>query len=202
MKHNKLILICLILSLLNGCAAVVVGGVAAVGSAIHDRRTTGAVVDDQGIEIKATDLIHKNQGPGKGNHIKVTSYNGILLITGEVKTAEQKNQIEQIASNIEKVRRVVNELEIRPQTSVWRRSRDSLLTGQVKSSLLGIRGIKGFDPTRVKVVSVRKTVYLMGLVTAEEAEAAAKRTSRVPGVHKVVKVFEYIEADSNISPKL
>ncbi|MEM9532935.1 MAG: BON domain-containing protein [Pseudomonadota bacterium] len=181
------------LFLLQGCAAAVVGGVAVGASAIHDRRATEQVVADSAINLKVTDAIHRSNGPGKDSHIKNTTYNGTVLLTGEALTAEVREEVETITQGVEGVKNVVNALAVGEPTSAFTRSRDSLLTAQVKSSLLGVRGLEDFDPTRVKVVSVRHEVYLMGLVTEEEGEAAAQRAARVSGVDKVVKVFEYIE---------
>ncbi len=186
------LLACLVLP---GCAAVIVGGAVSGASAIHDRRTAGSIVEDQSIEIQASDRLHENGGPGRGNHIKSISYNQIVLLAGEVEEESDRDRAEEIVSDIPKVRRVVNELSLRPRTGAYTRSRDSLLTAQVKSSFLGMNEIDGFDSARVKVVSVRGIVYLMGMLTETEAQAAAERASRVRGVRKVVKVFEVISRD-------
>ncbi len=188
---NKLLIVFLIV-MLQGCAAAVVGGVAAGAGAIHDRRAAEQVLADQAINIKVVDAIHRDEGPGKGSHIKTTTYNGIVLLTGEALTEQARAEAVELAAAVEGVKEVVSELAIGEPTSAFARSRDSLLTAQVKSSLLGIRGLPNFDPTRVKVVSVRHEVYLMGLVTEAEGAAAASRAARVAGVDKVVKVFEYI----------
>ena len=188
---SRLLLILIIITL-QGCAAAVVGGVAVGAGAIHDRRSAEQVLADQGTNIKVVDAIHRDDGPGRGSHIKTTTYNGIVLLTGEALTQEIYSEVAEIAASVEGVKEVVNELAVGEPSSAFARSRDSLLTAQVKSSLLGIRGLENFDPTRVKVVSVRHEVYLMGLVTEEEGAAAAQRAARVSGVDKVVKVFEYI----------
>ena len=162
------------------------------GCATSDHhRSTGTMVDDQAIEIRAMDSLHRN-GPGRGNHIKATSFNRVVLLTGEVKTEAMREEAVAMVAAIPNVRRVVNELAIGEPTGLGRRSRDTLLTGQVKGSLLGA-GIEGFDPVRIKVVSVRGIVYLMGLVTPEEADIVAERVAGLQGVRQVVKVFDYTQ---------
>lgn len=193
MNLSRLILMLSIVLLLQACAAVVVGGVAAGAATAHDRRTAGSVVEDQSIEIQASDLLHEKGGPGRGNHIKTISYNQIVLLVGEVSDEADSQRAEQLVKSLPKVRKVVNELAIRPRTGAYTRSRDSALTAQVKSSFLAMNEIEGFDAARIKVVSVRRIVYLMGLLSQEESTKAAERASRVRGVRKVVKVFEIVE---------
>ena len=178
--------------MLNGCAAAVIGGIAIGASMNHDRRGSGTVVEDKSLGVKIRDRLHEADGPGKGNHIKTVTYNLVVLLLGEVNTDSDRIRAEEIATKIPTVRRVVNELAVMPQTSLKGRSHDAYLNGKAKAVLFG-RGIDGFDPSRVNVTTVRDTVYLMGLVTREEAEAAAERVSRVRGVKMVIKVFEYIE---------
>ncbi len=180
----------LIAALLNGCAAVVIGGIAIGASMHHDRRGSGTVVEDKQLGVKIRDRLHEDGGPGEDNHIKTVTYNLVVLLLGEVNTDTERQRAEEIAAAIPTVRWVVNELEVMPQTSLKSRSHDAYLNSKAKSVLFG-RGIDGFDPTRVDVTTVRDTVYMMGLVTREEADAAAERVSRVRGVKKVVKVFEY-----------
>ncbi|MDX1568932.1 MAG: BON domain-containing protein [Xanthomonadales bacterium] len=184
----RLAVLLLIIATLSGCAAAVVGGVAAT---VHDRRSAGTILDDNAIELHATDRLHQDGAPGRGNHIRVVSYNRTVLLAGEVRTEEAKQEAERIVSQVGDVQRVVNELAIGEQTGLGRRSRDTLLTGQIKAALLGT-GLPGFDPARVKVTSLRGIAYLMGLVTEEEAEKVAERVARVRGVKQVVKVFDYI----------
>ena len=174
--------------LLSGCAATAVGVTA---STLHDRRSAGTILDDNAIELHATDALHRGDGPGRGNHIKVTSYNRTVLLAGEVREVADRERAEEIVAGIGNVQRVVNELAIGEPTGLPRRSRDTLLTGQIKASLLGV-GLPGFDPARVKVVSVRGNAYLMGLLTPEEADKVAARVARVGGVRQVIKVFDYL----------
>jgi len=148
------------------------------------------VVDDQTIEMKIYDALNRQLPPG--NRISTTSYNGIVLLTGEVVSEAARRQAEAIARGIEPpVREVYNELVIGRPSPLSRQSNDAMITTKVKSALFQIK-IKDFDPSRVKVVTDRSVVYLMGLVRRNEADAAADVASRVDGVRQVVTLFEYI----------
>ncbi len=183
-------LIILLPVILSGCAGVIIAGGAA--SAIHDRRTVGTVVEDQAIEFKGAARISKDLELRQRSNINITSYNRVVLLTGETPTAEMKARAEKIISQIPKVKRVQNELLIRERASNRARTADAIITTKAKTSLFKIKK-KGFDPTRVKVVTRNKTVYLMGLVTPDEADATVERVRNIKGVKKVVKVFEYIK---------
>ncbi len=182
-------------AMLSGCAAVLVGGVAVGAAAAHDRRGASTVASDRLIGLKIRDALHAEGGPGLGNHIKITSHNGWVLLMGEVRSEDDRRRAGDIAAGTDDVRRVINELLVAEPTGVSTRSRDTVLTGQVKTALTGLEGIEGFNANRIKVFSVRSIVYLMGLVTREEGDIAAERASRVRGVAEVIKVFEYLEAE-------
>jgi osmotically-inducible protein OsmY len=177
---------------LSGCAgAVIVGGTAA--SAAHDRRTLGSFVEDQNIELKAGGAISNNEELNKNTHINVTSYNGIVLLTGEAPTPAMRGKAEDIVKKIEKVRRVHNEITIASPSALGSRTSDTWITTKVKTSLLNIKTHEGFDPTRVKVVTENGTVFLMGLIRRSEANDVVDVVRKVKGVQRVVKVFEYID---------
>jgi osmotically-inducible protein OsmY len=176
---------------LSGCVGLLVGGAATSISVAHDRRTAGTVVDDQTIEFKVYNELNLKLPPG--NQISVTSYNGVVLLTGEASTAQARQRAEVIARGIEpSVRMVYNELVIGPPSSLSGQSNDALITTKVKTALFKINNIPDFDPSRVKVVTARSVVYLMGLVKPVEADAVADVASRVEGVRQVVTLFEYI----------
>jgi osmotically-inducible protein OsmY len=177
---------------LSGCVGLLVGGAATGISVAHDRRTTGTVVDDQTIELKLYDVLNRQLPPG--NRISVTSYNGTVLLTGEAVSEGVRRQAEQIARGFNEppVRMVHNELVIGPPSPLSIQSNDALLTTKVKTSLFQINSIPDFDPSRVKVVTDRGIVYLMGLVRPVEADATANMASQVDGVKQVVTLFEYI----------
>ncbi len=189
---TRLQLVCLIILItqLAGC----LGG--EIIGAPHDRRTFGTIIDDEGIEFSSTDKLYSTPEIKSTDRIKVVSVNGVVLLAGEISSEEKKQLATDIVSNINNVRRVVNELQVRDDVAgVGTRTSDRFISGKVKTALFGV-DIKGFDPTRVNVTTARKIVYLQGLVTPEEGEAAAERASRVSGVEGVVKVFEYIDLDA------
>jgi osmotically-inducible protein OsmY len=190
---RTLLAVTLITSLLGGCAAVVVTGAATSANAVHDRRTVGAFIDDEGIELKARLAITEDKELYSQVHINIISVNGIVLLVGQAPTEALRMKVEELTRGIEKVRVVHNEITIAAPNSYMTRSSDSLITAKVKGSLFGIRGQEGFDPTRVKVVTENGIVYLMGILYRSEADAVATNASRVSGVQKVVKLFEYID---------
>lgn len=176
---------------LQGCAAVVLTGAGVGASVIHDRRTTGTVLDDEQIELEGAKLLHNHPDISEHSRIAVTSYNLVALLTGQAETRQISDRFAELISRLPKVKRVVNEVTIGPVESLGRESEDAFITSRVKLALLGVK-LPEFDPTRVKVVTEAGTVYLMGLVTRAESEAAVKKARYVPGVKRVVKIFEYI----------
>jgi osmotically-inducible protein OsmY len=176
-------------ALLAGCVPLVVGG-AVVGTALvaTDRRSVGAQADDEAIELK----VANNIGTGYGDrvHINVTSYNGIVLLTGEVPSQELLAPIVEIARTTPKVRRVNNEIAVGPVTDASARTNDSYITSKVKSRF--VEASKQFSATHVKVVTERQVVYLMGIVRRDEGDAAGQIAATTSGVARVVKLFEYI----------
>jgi osmotically-inducible protein OsmY len=190
---KTLLAITLLTSLLGGCAAVIVTGAATGANAAHDRRTLGAYVDDEGIELKTRLAITEDKEIYSQVHVNIISVNGVVLLVGQAPTEALRMKIEDITRGIEKVRVVHNEITIAAPNSYMTRSSDSLITAKVKGSLFGIKGHDGFDPTRVKVVTENGVVYLMGILFRSEADAVATKASRVSGVQKVVKLFEYLD---------
>lgn len=189
--NHKIIFPAVLLALtgwLQGCVAVVATGAATGAAVAHDQRSAGAFVDDQSIELKALGALNGDKAIYDQTHTNITSYNGIVLITGEAPTEQLRSRIGDIVSKLAKVRRVHNEVVIAAPSSFTARSSDTLLTGKVKTKLLTTRG---FDATRVKIVTEGGTVYLMGLVTRAEADIASDAARQAGGVQRVVKIFEY-----------
>jgi osmotically-inducible protein OsmY len=181
-------------ALLSGCAAVVVGAGAAAGySAYEDRRSTGTQVEDQRIESRASSAI--DQRFGWKVHVNVTSYNRQVLITGEVPDAVTHAEVEKLIAAVPGVRTLANESTIGPLTSLAARTGDTLVTSNVKSRFLGA---KNFNPIHVKVVTEAGVVFLMGMVTEVEANAASEIARTTDGVKKVVKVFEYCKSGESL----
>ena len=190
---NKLILISLIPILLPGCTAAVVGAGAVAGttaSVAHDRRTTGTFIEDQAIELKAIKSFFSDKEIHDSSHINVTSYNTVVLITGETPSEDIRQRIVNIVKTIPEVTHVYDELTIAAPSSWTSRSSDSLITSKVKTKLLTL---KNFDGTRVKVVTEKGVVYLMGLLTRAESDVATRETQQTGCVQKVVKLFQYVD---------
>lgn len=195
MKQTISIILATLLSsiILNGCTPAIVGGVTVGAGAIHDRRSTGTVIDDQTIELKALTRFFKDDQLSASTHINTTAYNGIVLLTGEAPSEALRNKAISLVRTIPKVRKIHNEIQISAPSSIIARSSDGYITSKVKVSLLGIQDIRGFDPTRVKVVTEDGTVYLMGLLWPTEGQAVVERIRKIGGVQRVVKLFEYID---------
>ncbi len=174
---------------LPACIPLLATGAATGIAVARDHRSAGAVIDDQGIEIKASAALKGETQLYDESHLNVTSYNGIVLVTGEVPTTDLRERVTDIVRNVDKVRMVHNEVTLAAPSSLMARSNDTVLTGKVKARLIGT---KGFDSTRVKVVSEGGTVYLMGLVTRDEAEIATEVARTTAGVQRVVRIFEYL----------
>lgn len=182
-----------VLSSLNGCAPLMLG--TAVGGAfvVTDRRTSGAQLEDQGIEIKAGNRI--KEAVGERGHINVTSYNRVILLTGEVVNEADRLTIEQVAARTENVRSVVNELAVMGSSSLTSRSSDLLVQAKVKATFVDARDLQS---NAFKVVVERGEVFLMGMVTEREATRAAELAASVSGVLKVVKVLHIISEEELI----
>jgi osmotically-inducible protein OsmY len=173
---------------LLGCVeAVIVGGVAAGVVMAADRRQVEVMFADQGIEWTAGSRIDEAL-KGEG-HVNVTSYNYTVLLTGEVPTVQARADAEKAAGEVPKVKTVVNELQVAGTSSAASRSNDAYITSKIKSNFLGNGK---FKPTDVKVITEASVVYLLGLVTREEADAATEVARSTGGVQKVVRAFEYI----------
>jgi osmotically-inducible protein OsmY len=188
----KALVISSVVGSLGGCAAVVVGGVIA-GTAMvaTDRRTSGSQLNDEGIEIRATNRLKEKFGE-RGN-FSVTSYNGRVLLTGEVGGNSDKVAAEQLVFQIENVKLVVNELAIAGSTSTLKeRSNDTFITSKVKAGLIEAKDVAS---SAFKVVTERGVVYLMGRVSQREADRGTDIARSVTGVVKVVRSFEIISEE-------
>ena len=199
MRYLSLVFLALIIATLQGCVAVV--ATSAVGGGVlvaEDRRTNAAMLEDEGIELKAQSRISDNFKQYSDTiHLNVTSYDRNVLITGEVPSEEVKAGFEKLVKDAQNVRNVTDELVVAEPTSFGSRSNDTLITSKVKTRFIEARK---FQPNWVKVVTENKVVYLMGIVNHTEAADAADIAATTSGVGKVVKVFEYTdEADTKIS---
>ncbi|QEL56858.1 BON domain-containing protein [Chromobacterium paludis] len=172
---------------LSGCVGLVAAGAAGGALVATDRRTSGAYVDDQGIELKAADQM---AGRLPSAHVNTTSFNRAVLLTGEVPSEAARSQAELIVRGLPNVRRVYNYLSVEPASSLSTRGNDTWITSKVRARLL--EG-KGYNPNDVKVLTERGVVYMLGLVTQAEGAEAARMVSETAGVQKVVTLFEYIQ---------
>ena len=191
MKKLLLLITISTLVLLSACAPVIVGGAVVSGiSVANDRRSAGQVIDDKIISAQVRKEVNKSIH--NDEHIKVMTYNGVVLLVGEAENIQDKNKAEDAAASRKGVIRVINELHEAFPTGLKRRSKDSYITSKAKSSLVRIK-IEGFNATRVRVMTTRGIVYLMGKVSNQEADAVVEKIRKLRGVAKVVKVFEYID---------
>jgi osmotically-inducible protein OsmY len=175
-------------TLLGGCAPLLIGGAIAGGAMVYtDRRSSGTQLEDEVIEVKGMNRV--TEMFGERAHVNVTSYNRIVLLTGEVPAEGDKASLQQSTSKIENVQSVVNEVIVGPPRSMSGRSNDALLTSKVKASFIDA---KDLFSNALKVVTSNDVVYLMGRVTQREADRAAEVARGVSGVRKVVKVFEIV----------
>jgi osmotically-inducible protein OsmY len=184
---SKIVLGTALAASLSGCVAMAVGGAATAVLSANDRRTLGMQTEDKAINVKAE--LKLRQLTGENGHINVTSYNRKVLLTGEVRDEAMKQAAEREVRAVENVISVINELEIAGPSSYTSRSNDALITTKVKASLVDKRTVSA---TAFKVTTERGVVYLQGLVTPREGNIAADVAKGVPGVVRVVKIFEYI----------
>ena len=172
---------------LSGCAALLIGGAMVGGTMMAiDRRTSGTQVEDQAIELKSLSRIRELALPA---HVNVTSYNRLVLITGEVTREADRAAVERVVAGVENVRSVVNDLALMDTSSVSARTNDGIISGKVKASFVDAKDLQA---QAAKVVTERGIVYLMGRVTEREAARFADVARSVNGVQKVVRVFDVI----------
>ena len=181
----------LLLGSLSACIPLVVGGAMVGGTLVaNDRRTSGAQLEDEGIELRSSSRIRSNVGDRV--HVNVNSYNRQVLLTGEVPTAQDKLLVEQIVSKVENVTSVANELAVMGSSSITQRSSDVLVIARVRALLVDA---KDLFANSFKVVTERGTTYMMGRVTQREADRGTAVARGTPGVQKVVRIFEVISEE-------
>jgi osmotically-inducible protein OsmY len=173
--------------LLQACFPLAVTGVGAAALIATDRRTTGTYIEDETIEWKAVARLNQDS---RGAHVNATSFNRRVLLTGQAPTEEEKQRIESVVRSIPNVADVTNELKVGTVSTLTSRGNDALITSNVKARMVNAAR---FSPSHVKVVTESNVVYLMGLVTPEEGDAAAEVARTTQGAGSVVKVFEYVK---------
>ena len=171
---------------LQGCFPLAVTGVGAAAVMASDRRTTGTYIEDEGIEWK---VIGKVRDRFRSAHVNAVSFNRRVLLTGEAPDEEARKQIEEAVRSIDNVKDVINELQVAGASSLASRGNDALVTSNVKARMVNNGK---FSPVHVKVVTEAGAVFLMGLVTVQEGDAAVEIARNTSGANRVVKVFEYV----------
>lgn len=176
---------------LSACVPLVVGG-AAVGTMVVavDRRTSGAQLEDEGIELRASNQLFGMYG--ERAHVNVTSYNRQVLLSGEVPNEADRQRVQQTVSGVDNVRSVVNELAITDSPTLSQRTSDLVLSGRVKAGFIDHQELSS---QAFKVVAERGTIYLMGRVTKREADLATEIARTTSGVKAVVRIFDYISEE-------
>ena len=171
---------------LQACFPLAVTGMGAAALMATDRRTAGTYIEDEGIELKSLGPLRDVNS--RGGHVNATSYNRRVLLTGEAPTEELRKQAEDAVRKVENVRDVVNEIQVAGASSLASRGQDALVTSNVKARMVNNHK---FSPSHVKVLTEQGVVYLMGIVSQAEGEAAVEIARTTSGVNRVVKVFEY-----------
>ena len=186
---RKLIIILSLCLTLQGCIFVVGAAAGAAGVAVvYDHRKLANIMKDQSIAKRISDKITANHALSENNHIEVTTFNRVVLLTGETRTQADRQQVEEIASSVPDVAKIYNQINVKGATSSLTRASDSWVTTKIKTEMLANKDLKS---STVKVVTENGTVYLMGIVTQEQADIAVEIARQVSGVQKVVKIFQY-----------
>ena len=180
-------------ALLQGCIPVAVVGIGAGVISGNDRRTSGAQVEDEGIELRASNRLSERWGDKI--HVNVTSFNRSVLVSGEVADESTRGQVEKLIASLPNVRGITNEIAVAGVAAYTARTNDAYLTSKVKARFVDAQT---FNPFHVKVVTENSTVYLLGIVTQEEADSATEISRTTGGVRKVVRLFEYCKLTDEI----
>jgi osmotically-inducible protein OsmY len=195
MRKWQSALVCapLLAALLQGCVELAAVGVGAAVVTLEDRRTSGSHLEDRGIELRAGNRIDDRYG--ERVHVNVTSYNRYALLTGEVPDDAARADVETVVRGVPNVLGVTNDLQVAGKSSTTSRSNDALITSKVKARFADANK---FNPFYVKVVTEAAVVYLLGIVTEQEAADAVEIARTTSGVRKVVKIFEYCKSTDDV----
>jgi osmotically-inducible protein OsmY len=195
MKSLALLLSLAAVLLLAGCPAAIIGGGAVAYGTIEDRRTSGTMIDDDSIETRIGRSVRERYG--ENTHVNVTSFNRSVLLTGEVPEEARRAEIEKLAQGAGNVRNITNELQVGTPSSLGARANDSYITTKVKGRILDSNKV---NPIHVKVVTEAGVVYLMGIVTEQEAADAVEVARNTGGVVKVVRIFDLCKVGDGVCP--
>ena len=190
MEHNmlkKILLISLLATTLQGCL---------FGAVVYDKRTAQETQKDKDITKQIEDNLNKVPEIKQNTHIIISSFNQDVLLAGQAPTQAMKDEIFAIAQTVPGINKLFNEIKIQGKSSTMSDLNDALITSKVKT---GLAAEQNLASSEIQVVTVNGDVYLMGMVTQEQAKISVDITQHVSGVHKVVKAFEYREANSEWS---
>ena len=191
---KKVMLLCaLMLSsfILTSCSPILQGAAAVttVATMSNDRRSAGEILDDKTIDFNLSSIVRKDTIL-EDMHINFMVYNKAVLMVGESPSAEARDYLEkQIKRNAPKIKQLINEVAVMPNSSYLSRAKDGIVTVQIETLFYDQ---EVFHPTHVRVMTERSTVYLMGSVTKREAEHATNLATKAKNVDKVVKLFNYL----------
>lgn len=188
-KPLKFVALLLVINTLQGCAVVTVVALTAGASMAIDRRSIGNQIDDQSIEVEAYNEITKNKSLNDNANLHITSVNGSVLIIGQAPTTYLRDQAIKIVNEIKGVVKIHNQIRIGNVTSITTQTNDTWLTSKVKTALFSSDKVNGDD---IKVITENAEVFLMGIVSKKEADAAVNITRNISGVNRVFKAFEYL----------
>lgn len=188
MQRRLIIASLALLPLLNGCAGLFVAGAAGTAVAISDPRGLGTQLSDQSLEMSIAETLRQDRQRWSDNNINVTCYNGIALVTGQVRSVELREQIGREVAAVEGVRRTYNQLRLGHPAGLSTHSQDSWLTTRIKAKLIDSAKVSSAE---VKVVTENGEVFLMGLTTRDQADAATEIARHQDGVRRVIRLFEY-----------
>ena len=180
---------------LAGCPAAIIGGGAVAYGTIEDRRTSGTMIDDDSIETRIARAVRERYG--ENTHVNVTSFNRSVLLTGEIPEEARRAEIEKLAQGAGNVRNITNELQVGTPSSLGARANDSYITTKVKGRILDSNKV---NPIHVKVVTEAGVVYLMGIVSEQEAAVAVDVARNTGGVVKVVRIFDLCKVGDGVCP--
>ena len=190
---HRSVIVAILLSTLNACAVVALGAIVVTGSAVHDRRSIDTVVDDQLLNVAVRDVLYGTDAFGNESRIKISIYNGWVLLAGEAVSQEKVDEATALVSDVEGVQKLFNELAPMDPAGFRQRSRDRVLTAQAKAAVANIKDLPQFDASRVKITTARQIIYLQGLVTENESAKVVERVRAVRGAEQVVVLFELID---------
>lgn len=195
---RRTVFVCLLVcavTTLPGCVAAVVGTAAVAGGRVaHDRRDVSTMINDRDLQLSVKRALKTDKALVSHNHIRTVVYNRVILLIGEVVDESARDKAGELASGFVGARRVVNQLDVAPEPGFWSRRGDDALVARIKTGLIDITSLRGFDPTRVNISAAHNNIYLMGLLTHTEAQAVVQSARNTNGVSKVVNLFDYTDA--------